>query len=68
MAATRLGRGHRLVRHVQPEHDDRHALAEHQRRGVRVDVEVELGGRRDVAEIARAAHQHDAVDLRREMR
>ena len=35
---------------------------------MRIDEEVEFGRRRHVAEIARAAHQHDPFDLRRERR
>ncbi len=57
--ATRR-RDRRLHRDVARQHDDRHAAAEHRVCRLRIDIDVELGGRRDVAALEeRAAHQHD---------
>jgi hypothetical protein len=42
-------RDERLMRDVQPAHRHRHAAAEHDRRGLRVDEDVELGVRADDA-------------------
>ena len=67
-AATRRPVQQRLVGHVQPDHRDRHAGAEHdvRRLGVRDDVELRRGGR--VALPDRAAHQAQVGDLRRQVR
>ena len=51
--------GQRLVRHIQRHHHQIHAGAEHQIRRLRIDIDVELGGGRDVAALEiPAAHQH----------
>ena len=62
IAAQARGRHQGLVGHVQAEHHERDAGLEHHLRGVRVDVDVELGGGRDVALADGAAHQHDLAD------
>ena len=55
-----LRRGQRLVGDVERHHDDRHAGLQHDVGGVRVDIDVELGRRRDIAALEEAAaHQHD---------
>ena len=47
------------MRKVERDHRDRRAAVEHHRRGKRVGMHVELGGRRRIAErIGRAAHHH----------
>ncbi len=50
-------------------HGDRHARTQHDIGGVRIDIDVEFGGGRDVAhlEIA-AAHHHDLLDARDDAR
>ena len=61
------GRG-RAVRAVQRHRGDVDAGCEHDRRGFRVDQDVVLGRRRHVAalEVA-AAHEHDALQPRRDL-
>ena len=56
-------RCHGLVRDIERHHRDRDAGGEHFGRGLRVDIDVEFGGWRDVAtlEIA-ASHHHDPAD------
>jgi hypothetical protein len=55
-------RGDRRVGDVQPHHRDRDAAGEHPRGGVRVEPDVELGGRRGVAQDpGAAAHEHDPL-------
>ena len=48
---------------VERDHRDRDAAVEDDRRGVRVDMDVEFGGRRHIAELeASAAHDHQFAD------
>src|SRR5215831_1599601 len=62
-------RGDRLVRHIKRHHDDRNASFEDYVGGVRIDADVEFGGRGDVAALeAAAAHQHNFLDARRDFR
>ena len=60
-ALDALGRGQELVGHVETGHDQRAAVAEHDRRRLRVGPDVELGDRGAVAERA-AAHDRDPGD------
>jgi len=53
--------GERLVRGVEPHHDDGPSGGEHDVRGLRVDEDVELGRRGPVAAGGPPAHQHDLV-------
>ena len=59
--ASRSVGDQRLVGHVQTQHDDGRAGLEHDPGGVRVDMDVELGGGGHVAQLHRAAHQHDLL-------
>ncbi len=52
----------RLVGHVEADHRDREAAAEHDARGLRVHPDVELGGGRPVALAHGAAHEADVLD------
>ena len=57
-----------LVRHVEAKHDDRCTGTEDDGCGMWVDIDVELGSGRDVAEIASTTHQHDLADTRHDCR
>ncbi|EGE55816.1 hypothetical protein RHECNPAF_850054 [Rhizobium etli CNPAF512] len=57
--------GQQLMRHVERHHHDRHARAEDDVGGLRIDIDVELGRRRDVAALEEAAaHHHQFADAR----
>ena len=64
-----LGEAEHAVGHVERHHGDRHAAPQHHVRGLGVDIDVELGGRGDVADLEiGAAHHHDLADVRRDVR
>ena len=64
-----VGRRHqRLVGHVEPDHRHVEPAREHPVRRLGVGPDVELGRRRGVALADRAAHQHDALELGRQLR
>ncbi len=57
------------MRDIQRHDDDRNAGFEHDISGFRVDVNVELCSRGDVADLkVRAAHQHDLLHARDDVR
>ena len=60
--------GECLQRYAEAEHHDRAACRKDDRRGMGIDMDVEFGRRRDVAEADGAAHQHDTMDLRQDVR
>jgi hypothetical protein len=56
------------VGHVERGHGDRDATPEHHVGGLRIDIDVELGRRRDVADLEiGAAHHDDLLDARRDL-
>ena len=58
----------RPVGHVQADHDQRGPALEHDARGLRVHVDVELRRRGDVGVAHRPAHEHDALQPLRQLR
>ena len=57
-----VGSQSRLVGHIQSDHRDVEAGSKHQIGSLRVDVDVELCGRSDVAKVDGSAHQYDPLD------
>ena len=59
-----LARREHAVGQVERRHDDRHAAPHHDVGGFRIDEDVELRRRRDVADLEiGAAHHHDLADM-----